>query len=163
MRTDWDRRVAALWAEFDTMPGDTFVARMDALAAERPDSPVALFERGGARDSVGRTHEAIALYRAALAAGLQAERRQATIQLASSLRALGHAQEAADLLLAEAKAGDDELNEALHGFLALALVDLGREREAVAVALEALSHYLPRYRRSLANYARSLSASLPSA
>jgi len=42
--------------------------------------------------------------------------------------------------------------------LALALVDLGREREAVALALTALSHYLPRYNRSLARYAQQLTA-----
>jgi hypothetical protein len=44
----------------------------------------------------------------------------------------------------------------VHGFLALALVDVGREREAVSVALTALSEYLPRYNRSLARYARAL-------
>jgi hypothetical protein len=38
----------------------------------------------------------------------------------------------------------------------LALVDLGREREAVAVALTALSEYLPRYNRSVAGYAQQL-------
>jgi GNAT superfamily N-acetyltransferase len=156
---DWAQRASALWSQFDDMKPDEFVARMDALASELPDSPVALYERGGARDSVGRTDEAIPLYRAALDAGLQAERRQAVIQLASSLRALGHAQESADLLMAEMKNADDELSEAVRGFLALALVDLGREREAVAVALDALSHYLPRYRRSLAAYARKISDS----
>jgi len=46
-------------------------------------------------------------------------------------------------------------------FLALALVDLGREREAVAVALTALSKYLPRYKRSVARYAQELTDKLP--
>jgi hypothetical protein len=41
----------------------------------------------------------------------------------------------------------------VRAFLALALVDLGREREAVAHSLVALSRYLPRYNRSLARYA----------
>ena len=50
----------------------------------------------------------------------------------------------------------DELDGAVRAFLALALVDLGREREAVAVSLTALSHYLPRYNRSLARYAGAL-------
>ena len=35
-------------------------------------------------------------------------------------------------------------------------IDLGREREAVAVALTALSTYLPRYNRSVARYAQEL-------
>jgi hypothetical protein len=41
-------------------------------------------------------------------------------------------------------------------FLALALVDSGHEREAAAIALEALAPHLPRYQRSLGNYARAL-------
>ncbi len=76
-------------------------------------------------------------------------RRRATIQLASSLRYLGNAGEAAELLAAELHAASDELDGAVHAFLALALVDLGREREAVATSLLALSRYLPRYNRSL--------------
>jgi Tetratrico peptide repeat len=35
-------------------------------------------------------------------------------------------------------------------------IDLGREREAVAVALTARSTYLPRYNRSVARYAQEL-------
>ena len=42
------------------------------------------------------------------------------------------------------------------GTLALALVDVGREREAVSLALEALAPHLPLYQRSLANYSKSL-------
>ena len=41
-------------------------------------------------------------------------------------------------------------------FLALALVDTGREREAVSVALAALAPHLPKYQRSVAAYARLL-------
>lgn len=156
----WRQRVSQLWTRFDAMEADAFVERMDLLAHESDAPPAAaLFERAGARDSVGRTKEAIPLYREALAAGLQIERRQAVVQLASSLRALGHAQQAADLLIAEMKSADDELNEAVAGFLGLALADLGREREALALALDALSRYLPRYRRSLAAYAASLKES----
>jgi hypothetical protein len=44
----------------------------------------------------------------------------------------------------------------VRAFLALALVDLGREREAVAHSLVALSMYLPRYNRSLARYASEI-------
>jgi hypothetical protein len=40
--------------------------------------------------------------------------------------------------------------------LALALTSVGREREAVAVAVAALAPHLPRYQRSMANYARLL-------
>ena len=81
-------------------------------------------------------------------------RRQAVIQLASSLRNLGQAPESVALLTSERKAGADELDDAVDAFLALALVDAGREREAVSVALLALSRHMTRYQRSLTNYAR---------
>jgi hypothetical protein len=83
-------------------------------------------------------------------------RRRAVIQLASSLRNLGDAEEAAELLSAELHMASDELDSAVRAFLALALVDLGREREAVAISLTALSRHLPRYNRSLARYAEEL-------
>ena len=79
--------------------------------------------------------------------------------MASSLRNLGRAAESVALLTAELDAASDELDGAVRAFLALALVDVGREREAVATSLLALVRYLPRYNRSLANYARELSAS----
>jgi hypothetical protein len=59
-------------------------------------------------------------------------------------------------LVAEIDAMSDELDGAVRAFLALALADLGREREALAQSLTALSHYLPRYNRSLVRYALEL-------
>jgi len=76
--------------------------------------------------------------------------------MASSLRNLGHSERAVALLSAELDAGTDALDSAVRAFLALALVDEGREREAVAVTLTALSSYLPRYNRSVARYADEL-------
>ena len=46
------------------------------------------------------------------------------------------------VLTAEHSAGSDDLDDAVSAFLALALVDVGREREAVSLALEALSRHL---------------------
>jgi tetratricopeptide (TPR) repeat protein len=160
---EWEARQADLWHRFDEFDGDAFVSAVDELTAELPaGSAVASFERAGARDSIGRTAEAIPLYRAALAVrpgGLPLDpsrRRQATIQLASSLRALGQAEESVQLLAAERQQPSDELDDAVAAFLALALADSGREREAVAVALTALSGHLTRYRRSLTAYAAEL-------
>lgn len=65
---------------------------------------------------------------------------------------------AAELPGAELQAGSDELDGAVRGFLALALTELGREREAVAHSLTALPRYLPRYNRSLARYAQELTS-----
>ncbi len=155
---DWERRLAALWADLDSHAEADFRDRMLALTAELPqDSPVAPFENGGAYDSTGDPERAAQLYAAALGAGLQGiRRRRAVIQLASSRRNLGAPDEVLRLLTAEAAAGSDELDGALATFRALVLADLGREREGLAVALTALSAYLPRYNRSVARYAQAL-------
>ena len=156
----WERRLDDLWKKIDDYDAEDFVTRIDALAAELPPgNAIALFERGGAQDSTGHPDLAVPLYQAALDAGLTGpRRRRAIIQMASSLRNLGNAKDTAALLTAELDAASDELDDAVRATLALALVDLGREREAVALALTALSHYLPRYNRSLARYAQLLTA-----
>ena len=155
---DWERRVADAWASIDRRGEAEFLALIEQLAAELPpDSAVGLFERAASLDSTGHSDLAVPMYRQALERGLPGERRRrAVIQLASSLRNLGQAEESARLLAAELDAGSDHLDDAVRAFLALALVDTGREREAVATALTALAPHLPRYQRSLANYARLL-------
>ena len=155
----WERRVADLWAAMDDHEESAFVAHMEALVAELPeDDPLGLFERAGAMDSTGHSDLAIALYRRALDLGLDGERRRrAVIQLASSLRNVGRAEESVALLRAEQDRPSDDLDDAVSAFLALALVDVGREREAVSLALSALSRHMARYRRSLSNYTQLLS------
>jgi tetratricopeptide (TPR) repeat protein len=155
---DWEKRNADLWASLDSLPEPEFLARMDRLAAELPDNdPVALFERAAAFDSTGHSDRAVPLYREALKGTLPGERRRrAVIQLASSLRNLGHPEQSVDLLTEEREAGSDHLDDAISATLALALADTGREREAVSVAVAALAPHLPRYQRSMANYARML-------
>lgn len=147
----------------DGYDDDEFVGRVEALAAELPArSALGLFERAAALDSTGRPDRAVPLYEAALDAGLVGERRRrAVIQMASSLRNLGHPHDALTALTAEADTTSDDLDGAVATFTALALVDLGREREAVAVALTALSTYLPRYNRSVARYAQQLTDEVP--
>jgi hypothetical protein len=118
---------------------------------------IALFEQASAKDSIGLEQEAAVLYRQALAGGLTGgRRRRAVIQLASTLRNLGQAEESVALLRAEREAGSDDLDDAVAAFLALALIDTGREREAAALALAALSRHLTRYNRSLEHYAKEL-------
>jgi tetratricopeptide (TPR) repeat protein len=161
--SDWEQRLADLWASIDDHSEEEFLARMEHLVAELPaDSAVASFERASSLDSTGHSDLAVPLYRQALELELDGERRRrAVIQLASSLRNIGHASESVALLTAEREAGSDDLDDAVSAFLALALVDTGREREAVSVALTALSRHLTRYRRSLTNYAELIS-DLPS-
>ena len=115
------------------------------------------FDQACDYDSNGHSDLAVPLYREALEGGLVGEnRRRAVIQMASSLRNLGQPEESVELLSAELDAGSDHLDDAVRGFLALALVDVGREREAVCHALTALAPHLPRYQRSLGNYAQAL-------
>jgi tetratricopeptide repeat protein len=155
---DWERRVADAWASIDQLSEADFLALIEQLAAELPaDSAVAAFERACSFDSTGHPDRAVPLYRRALEIGLTGERRRrAVIQLASSLRNLGQPHESVALLSAEMQAGSDHLDDALKATLALALVDVGREREAVSLAIGALAPHLPRYQRSMANYARLL-------
>ena len=154
----WEQRLAALWATLDDKDAPDFVVKMEALAAERgAGDAVALFERAAANDSTGRPHYAAPLYRQALTAGLPGERRRrAVIQLASSLRNVDQAAEAVTLLTAERDRTSDHLDDAVTAFLALALTDVGREREAAAMTLAALARHLPRYNRSLASYAKAI-------
>jgi tetratricopeptide (TPR) repeat protein len=154
----WEQRLAEAWASLDDHTEDDFRALIDSLAAELPQgSAIGLFERAAAFDSTGHSDRAVPLYREALDRGLTGERRRrAVIQMASSLRNLGRPHESVKLLSEELEAGSDRLDDAVRGFLALALVDVGREREAVSLALRALAPHLPRYQRSLANYGRLL-------
>ena len=163
----WERRCAQAWAEFDGYDargeaGEAdFRKRIGELADELPqDSPVAAFERASAWDSTDHSGEAVALYQEALALGLAGmRRRRAVIQMSSSLRNIGRVTESVELLTAEGQNHDPDaamLADALSAFLALCLADVGREREAVSVALRTLAPHLPRYQRSVANYAQLL-------
>jgi Tetratrico peptide repeat len=160
----WEQRIADVWASIDYLSGEQLRAAIDQLVAELPpDSAVGLFEQASAWDSTGHSDRAVPLYREALERGLTGDRRRrAVIQLASSLRNIGHAEESVALLTAERGAGSDHLDDAVHAFLALALVDVGRGREAVSVALSALAPHLPRYQRSVGSYARLLLDEPPS-
>ncbi|GIL40923.1 tetratricopeptide repeat protein [Roseiterribacter gracilis] len=158
--TDWEIRVAALWASYDAHAPEDFRTKIEVLAAERPaGDALAAFERACANDSTGHEELAAPLYRAALAAGLTGiRRRRAVIQLASTLRNLGQAGEGISLLTEERTHPSDELDDAVAATLALCLADVGRGREATGVAVAALAKHLPRYNRSMTNYANALQA-----
>ena len=157
----WERRIAELWASLDDREPAEFLTEMRALVGTTPlDHPAALFELASAHDSLGQEREAEPLYRAALeGGGLDSyRRRRAVIQLASTLRNLGKAGDAEELLRVERGEPPDELDDAVAAFLALALADAGKPREALSVALAALAPHLTRYNRSLAAYALALTA-----
>jgi tetratricopeptide (TPR) repeat protein len=155
---EWEQRVAEAWASIDERHEADFLSLMEKLVEELPPGdPDGLFERAASLDSTGHSDLAVPLYEHALEAGLTGERRRrAVIQMASSLRNLDRSQESVALLTAELAAGSDDLDDAVKTVLALALTDVGREREAVSIAVGALAAHLPRYQRSMANYARLL-------
>jgi len=163
----WEARVSEAWSSIDSYAGreDEFRALIDSLAAERPEGdPIAAFERACAWDSTGRSDLAVPLYQWAIDHGLDGyRRRRAVIQMSSSLRNVGQVERAVALLEAERDVDPTTLDEdtrgladAISAVLALCLADSGREREAVSVAVAALAPHLPRYQRSMANYARLL-------
>ncbi|MET9828722.1 tetratricopeptide repeat protein [Streptomyces sp. NPDC006385] len=158
---DWEDRVTAAWAAFDDYAEDEgadFRAVIDALVAELPDdSPLGPFEQACAWDSTGHSDKAVPLYQEALDRGLTGYRgRRARIQMSSSLRNIGRAEEGVKLLTPELDAPSDELDDAVRATLALCLSSLGRDREGLSLVLGALAPHLPRYQRSMANYARAL-------
>ncbi|GLU89866.1 MULTISPECIES: tetratricopeptide repeat protein [Agromyces] len=161
---DWQDAVDAVWADADALGDAEVIRRIDALAAELPDSdPRGAFEAAGARDAAGLEDEAVAGYRRALTLGLAGRPRvEALIQLASTLRNLGRPSESL-ALLDEASVEPHDLGDAVTAFRALALVDLGRERRAAAELVAALVPHLPQYRRSLAAYAAALGGDASSA
>ncbi|MFF0783313.1 MULTISPECIES: tetratricopeptide repeat protein [unclassified Streptomyces] len=158
---DWEDRVTAAWASFDDYPEERaqeFRDLIDKLVAELPEgSPLGPFEQACAWDSTGHSDRAVPLYREALARGLDGYKgRRARIQLSSSLRNTGRAEEGVALLTPELDAPSDELDDAVRACLALCLSSLGRDREGLSLVLGALAPHLPRYQRSMANYARLL-------
>lgn len=152
MSTEWQDRIDDFWASADD-DESTAVERMRELVAQRPPSdPEALFEWASVHDFVGREAEAVPLYEAALENGLAGRKRhEAMIQLSSSLRLVGRADEAAALL--EDPWEGAELEPARAAFRALALRDAGDTGEALRMALGALAGALPQYGAAVARYA----------
>ena len=162
----WEERVAALWRDATTLPGDALVRRADALADELdPGDPRASFERACACDTGGFEADAEQHYSSALASGrLDGYRSaRATIQLASTLRILGRLDESERLLVAELdrhlEPGHDRaLHDEARVTLPLTYVAQGRAVEAADLALSALAPRLSRYNRSVAANAAELVA-----
>lgn len=156
--SEWEGLVQEVWDAFDEHSENDFRARMEQLIALYPlERGAGLFETAAMWDATGRSDLAVPLYESALERGLTQERRRRTvIQLASSMRNISRVEEAAVMLEDEGGVRSDELDDAVVAFRALALADLGRERQALSISLIALSAHLPRYQRSLKAYAHEL-------
>ncbi len=160
--------MAAAWAGFEehtrTAPGggspesaEDFRAVIDALVAELPeDSPLGFFERACAWDSTGHSDKAVPLYREALARGLDGYRgRRTKIQLASSLRNTGQAEEGVTLLTPNSTPPPTNWTTPCAAAWPCACPAWAATARACPWC-SARSHHLPRYQRSMANYARML-------
>lgn len=183
--TDWEARIAAFWETADDRDPDALLAHLLTLVEERgAETPEGLFELASGHDFIGEEATAVQLYRSALDAGLAGKRHgYAIIQLASSLRTTGEADEAVHLLTTELlertggpvggqardgasrvdpesdpESDPDDVTPAALAFLALALHDAGRPTEALRVALLALAPHLPGYGRAVEYYATVLGA-----
>lgn len=142
---------------------DTDVIRAARQALQQdPDDAVRRFTLADALDGEGREQEAIPLYEKAIEVGLDdALDLRAQVQLGSSLRNIGHTEDAIRVLASAAARYPDSVAARL--FLALALADAGRATEAVAdlVHLTANgydSRELDLYREPLHRYADDLRA-----
>ncbi|MCC3762950.1 tetratricopeptide repeat protein [Glycomyces sp. TRM65418] len=152
--------VDAGWAAADAERPEATIAYFRELRDAHPESARAIFEYAGSLDFAGREAEAAPVYEAAFAAGLDGDLlRQGLIQYGSTLRNIGR-HDAAVATLREAVERFDG-DDAARAFLALALVDADRPREAVATLLELAldggeSANLRQYARPLRAYARDL-------
>jgi len=156
---DWEARVAAVWGAVTELSDETVLEMIDELAAERGElDAAAVFETASARDYLGRESEAEPLYRRAIELGLDPLRLpQAVIQLGSTLRILGRADEAIVVLGNWLEENPDHiLADTARAFLALAFVSAGHPSEGAALAIHTLSTYLPQYSQAVGRYARGL-------
>ncbi|WP_062210230.1 tetratricopeptide repeat protein [Demequina oxidasica] len=161
MNTSWEAHIDQFWAQMDdTRPAEMLDQMRELIAQRDVGDGAALFEWASIHDSLGMTRSAIELYRHAIEAGLDHERApQASLQLASSLRAEGSAKECLAVLDAWEATGTDAsavVGQAPALVRALALHDLGLTTLGLQVALLGLAETLPRYNRSMKAYAEGI-------
>ena len=152
----WESDITELWECFDSLEREEGIAQMRELAEACPATDGrAAFELAGMYDSMGYEAEAGQEYERALELGLDdARHARLAVQYGSTLRNLGRLDEAITVL--EAAPVHESTGTAPRVVLALALHSAGRKDEALRVAIEAQIDSLPRYQRSMREYARRL-------
>ncbi|KFF22893.1 tetratricopeptide repeat protein [Chryseobacterium sp. JM1] len=156
----WEKELKTIWDRLGSISNDEFIHQIkkhtEKISSDKSNA-IADFERACAYDSTGFEQNAEPLYRSALTSGLTGlRRRRARIQLASTLRNNGKIHESIEILREEKENYSDELDDAVHAFLALSLSSLNNDKEALSLVLESLSKHLPRYNRSVYNYSKEL-------
>ncbi|TQL47318.1 tetratricopeptide repeat protein [Homoserinimonas aerilata] len=152
----WEASIADLWMRFDSFDRNDGVTAMRELTEVCPATDGrAAFELAGMYDSMGFETEAGAEYERSLELGLdEARHAQLAVQYGSTLRNLGRLEEAIAVL--RAAPTHESTGSAPRIVLALALHSAGHKDEALQVAIEAQLETLPRYQRSMRNYAAAL-------
>lgn len=154
---DAEAAIAELW---DLADPRARVRAARQLHAQHPKDARLAYEHASALDAAGDEAEALPLYQQALDLGLrEPQRHRARIQLASSLRVVGKAEESLQLLTELAHERPHSV--AVTAFRALAAADCGRGDEAVADLVDALLHHAGdedslSYQRALHAYAEEL-------
>ncbi|AZB01997.1 hypothetical protein EG359_21460 [Chryseobacterium joostei] len=158
MDENWEIQLQRIWQKLGTISNEEFIQQIkEHITLLKGSQAIADFEMACTFDSTGHEKEAEPLYRSALAQGLSGlRRRRARIQLASTLRNNGKIEESIHILREEKANYSDELNDAVDSFLALSLSSAGEYKEALSLTLKAISLHLPRYNKSLFNYADAL-------
>lgn len=151
-----NEQLEVFWRSAKGKSPQTLREELDELLAQRPaGDAVVLFERASLHDYLGEEAQAVEPYRAAIATGLEPDKLdEARIQLASTLRNLGEAGQAVELL--QLIQTPSHVYRDAQAFLALALHDAGEPQQALRVALQTLAPTLSLYGRPVHDYAKEL-------
>jgi tetratricopeptide (TPR) repeat protein len=152
----WDQRVEEFWnCAKGKSPEQLHHELAALLQGKGPQDPLVLFETASLHDYLGEEELAVGPYQAALAAGLEAPRHdEAQLQLASTLRNLGHYDQAIELL--EQISSESPIHTDAQAFLAMALLDSGQPTKAVKLAVNALAQHSSIYAGAIRAYAEEL-------
>ncbi|PRB68797.1 tetratricopeptide repeat protein [Arthrobacter sp. MYb213] len=156
MISTFSEQLEVFWRSAKGKSPQTLREELDELLAQRPaGDAVVLFERASLHDYLGEEAQAVEPYRAAIATGLEPDKLdEARIQLASTLRNLGEAGQAVELL--QLIQTPSHVYRDAQAFLALALYDAGEPQQALRVALQTLAPTLSLYGRPVRDYAKEL-------
>lgn len=130
------------------------------LLSDRPDDPTINYQCAWVHDRMGREREAIPLYERAISQGISGEDLEgAILSLGSSHRAVGEVEKAAEVLGSGVSRFPE--NRAMQVFIAMALYDLRKHKDATALLLRSIAETssdtkIASYREAILFYADRL-------
>lgn len=153
MTNTWADQIEVFWKSAEGKSATALHDELEQLLAQRPaDDAAVLFQRASLHDYLGEEAAAVGPYREAIAKGLNSTQLdEARIQLASTLRNLGEAHEAVELLRMIEESS--HVYRDAQAFLALALYDTAEQAQALRLALQTLAPTLDLYGGAVREYA----------